>query len=151
VLWSDPLPRKQESHVISGTHRFDLGAQAVERVPVDPGEQPPVAPLECGSAGGKPAPEYHSFAFQRRDSHVGIRLRDLERGREFPGCGRPDDSQTAAEQLANRILAADDRVPALLLPSLSTYRSIHLGQSFGCGPDGVAFFHLEAIRPPGLD
>ena len=43
--WGDVLPREQEAHEIGGADRFDLGAEPVERVAVDPRQQPAVAPF----------------------------------------------------------------------------------------------------------
>ena len=48
VVGIDVLPREQEPHEIAGAHRLDLGPEPVERVAVDPGEEPPIGPLELG-------------------------------------------------------------------------------------------------------
>ena len=42
----DVLPAEQEAHQVLGRDRLDLGAQPVAGVAVDPGEQPPGAPLD---------------------------------------------------------------------------------------------------------
>ena len=41
----DVLPREQEAHEVGRADRLDLGAQAVQRVAMDPRQQPAVAPF----------------------------------------------------------------------------------------------------------
>jgi hypothetical protein len=67
VLRIEPLPGEQEAHEISRTHRLDLGAETIERVAVDPGQEPTITPLERSGTVGrrcKLAPEHHSLALQ---------------------------------------------------------------------------------------
>src|SRR5439155_3804349 len=49
------LPVEQEAQELGCADRLDLGAQLVERVAMDAGEQPAVAPLELGGTRREPA------------------------------------------------------------------------------------------------
>src|SRR5580700_3369111 len=68
------MPPEQIAHKVSSAYRFDLATEAVERVTVDSGEEPPVAHLllACdGETGGEVPPEHGAFRLEsghgRRD------------------------------------------------------------------------------------
>ena len=78
----DPLPCEQKPHEVGRTRRLDLGAQFVQSVPVDPGEQATVAPFERGRPavpGTELPPEDHALALQRGQRDIGVGLVDVER------------------------------------------------------------------------
>ena len=73
------LPAEQEAHEIRRTDRLDLGAQPVQRVAMDAGEQRPVAPFELGLAGREASAEHHAVRFEQQERGVRIRGRNAER------------------------------------------------------------------------
>ena len=62
VLFGRMLPARQESHELRRRDGRDLAAQAVQRVAVDAGEEPPVAP---GRVAGDARPHGHAFGLER--------------------------------------------------------------------------------------
>src|ERR1043166_4359459 len=56
------LPAQQEPHEIRRGDRLDFLAQPVERVPMDPGEQAALAPLELGAPRREPAAQREPLA-----------------------------------------------------------------------------------------
>ena len=55
LAWLDALPREQEAREVRGADRLDFGAEPVERVAVNAGQQPALAPLELGAVARLPA------------------------------------------------------------------------------------------------
>ena len=78
----DALPAQQEPQEIARGDRLDLGAQTLDRMPVDPGQQAALAPLVRGRRRGEAPAQREAFGLER-----GERARDLarlepERGRQ---------------------------------------------------------------------
>ena len=46
MLRIEALPGEQEAHEISRTDRLDLGAEPIQRVAMNPGQEPAITPLE---------------------------------------------------------------------------------------------------------
>jgi hypothetical protein len=57
---------EEEAHEVRRAHRLDLGAQAVERVAVDAGEEPAVAPFDLRRAGREAAAQDPALPFERK-------------------------------------------------------------------------------------
>ena len=47
----DALPAQQEPHEVGGRNRLDFLTEAIERVAVDPGQEPALAPFELRHTG----------------------------------------------------------------------------------------------------
>ncbi len=68
VLCRRVLPVREETQEVGRGDRLDLGAQAGERVAMDAGKQPPVAPFDVGRAGREASAQDASLAFERERS-----------------------------------------------------------------------------------
>src|SRR5207253_925390 len=97
-------PRDWSSDVCSSDlNRLDLQPQAIERVPMDPGQEPTLAPLELGVAGREVPPQHESFVLDRAEREIDVPNRDAERRRDGRRRGRPRHFESPTHQLAERI------------------------------------------------
>ena len=106
----DPLPDQEEPEEVGGADRLDLGAEPVQGVAVDPGEEAPLAPLEHGTPRSEPAAEDDAFGFQRGERCLDVRHRDPEGAAESRGSRRPGDLEPTADQLPGRFPAGGQRL-----------------------------------------
>src|SRR3954462_5055054 len=101
------LPVQQEAQEIGRADRLDLRPQAIQRVAMDAGEQPPVAPLELGNPGSEAAAQDATLRLQRLQGDVRVRHIELALGH------RPEDLEAARDQLERLIIDALERKPRL--------------------------------------
>ena len=144
VLGIHPLPGEQEPHEIRWAHRLDLRAEAVERVAVDPRQQPPLAPLQLDRgvavARTEAAAEHHSLRLQRDERRLDLDLRHTQARRERGRGGGADDAEASAHELAHGGL-----------PRRRIGQQVHLRPALGGDPDGrPAVGGLDSRRTPGL-
>ena len=67
-IGGDPLPVEQEAQEVARGDRLDLGAQALDRVVVDAGEQPALAPfVRVRRVRREPPAQGEAFGFERRE------------------------------------------------------------------------------------
>jgi hypothetical protein len=66
------LPRKEEPVKLLWRNRLDLGAQPVNRQPVNAREQPAIAPLLFSSARTESSAQDEPFGFQGEQCGVGF-------------------------------------------------------------------------------
>ena len=62
----DALPAEQETQEVARGDRLDLGAQSLDRVVVDPGEQPALAPFVLGRVRREAPAHDEAFGLKRR-------------------------------------------------------------------------------------
>ena len=101
------LPIEEEAHELGGAHRFDLGAQPIERVAVNPCQQRAVAPFGAGFCSGlfKSAAQHGALRFEREHRRFDFVLFDRQRlGESFRRC-RSDERHAAANQLGDGVTA----------------------------------------------
>ena len=93
------LPGEQEAQEVACGDRLDLGAQAADRVVMDAGEQPPIAPFLGVAAGREAATQRKALDFQRgqRCADV-VRLQSQRRGQRGLG-HRSQTLQPAAQDV----------------------------------------------------
>ena len=73
------LPAEEEAHEIRRADRLDLGAQPVQRVAMNAGEERPVAPFERPVSPGREASaKHHAVRFEQQERRVGIRGRNAK-------------------------------------------------------------------------
>src|SRR5262249_2862367 len=99
------LPRKQEAQEVARRNWLDLRAQALDRVMVDAGEQPPVAPLFVIDTLNEPPAQNRALGLQRRPRRPHrVRLQP-ERRRQRGRCDWTRSLQTAADDFGQRLLS----------------------------------------------
>src|SRR5258706_5862919 len=101
IFAGDVLPVEEETQELGRADRLDLGSQLVERVAMDAGEQPPVAPLQRHGAGSEPAAQDATLRFEREQHHV------------FGFCHRAQHLEPAGEELHRVVVGALEREPRL--------------------------------------
>src|ERR1051326_7425960 len=69
---SKPLPAEQEPHEIGGADGVDLPLKAIERIAVDAGQEPALAPFTVLDCGSEPSSKNEPLSLQsgKRDIHV---------------------------------------------------------------------------------
>ena len=102
VRWVHVLPDEEEAHEVGRRDRLDLRAQAIQRVAVDSRQQRSIAPLIRLT---ERSPEHDAVGFERDERRFDVGLFDAERRGERGGGRRPDDRQSTAKQLGDRVLA----------------------------------------------
>ncbi len=107
------LPGEQEAQEVACGDRLDLGAQAADRVVMDAGEQPPIAPFLRVAAWREAATQRKTLDFQRgqRCADV-VRLQSQRRGQRGLG-HRPQPLQPAAHDVGQCIAAGRQRLELL--------------------------------------
>ena len=86
------LPGKQEAQEVARGDRVDFRAQTPDRVPMNAGQEPPVAPLLVVDARNEASSQDRAFRFQRREGAS----RRGRRDRCGPGPGGPGSGQPAS-------------------------------------------------------
>ena len=132
VLGRDVLPVEQEADEVAHRHRLDLPPQAVERAPVDPGQQAAVAPLQAVARAGArscragPRPASSTWARARLDVG-GAKAEDAPASARRRG--RTAERQAGPHHLGQRPVAVGEgRRPA-------RGRLDHVGHEAAVGPD----------------
>ena len=102
------LPAEEKPHEIGRADRLDFRAEPIDRVAVNPRQQPPVAPFDLGS-GPRTTPferaaHGHAVGFEREKRRVGVGLRDRERLRETSRGRWTGEAETSAQQLDDRLI-----------------------------------------------
>ncbi len=77
-LFGDALPIEQETQEVLRRDRLDLGAQPLQRIAVDAGQEAALAPLFDGRAGGEAAAQREALGLQRRERRGDIVGREAE-------------------------------------------------------------------------
>ena len=93
----DPLPIKKETQKVARGDRLDLRAQSLHRIPVDPGEQPALAPFIDRCARGEAPAHGEAFCLERRKRSTDI----LRLKPERIGQGSRRDGSLALEPAPN--------------------------------------------------
>ncbi len=102
-LRGHPLPGKQKAQEVARRDRLDLGAKALDRVPVNAGEQPAFAPFVDACVRGEAAAQREALGFKRGERRGDVELpRKPERGRQSLDLGRAQTFQAAADDLDQR-------------------------------------------------
>ena len=124
----DPLPADEEAQEVARGDRLDLGAQTLDGVVVDPGEQPALAPF-LGRCRRREAPaQREAFGLERRERGRDLLRPEPERRRERALGHRPQPLEPAAQDLDQGVL----RRP---VPPLVGGRGGDRGLEPRCGPE----------------
>src|SRR5262245_35480890 len=105
----DVLPDEEEPHEVGWADRFDLGAQAIQRVAVDAGEESAIAPfradhrLDAWRRRRKASTQHRTFGFERQQRGLGVVLANAERRAELQRRRRTEDREAAADYLDGRV------------------------------------------------
>ena len=100
----DVLPAEQEAEKIARRDRLDLGPQALDRVAVDAGEQPALAPFVGLRLGREPAAQREALDLERRECGRDRARLEPERRRERLDRERPLALEPAAHDLDQRLV-----------------------------------------------
>jgi hypothetical protein len=100
------LPIEKEAQEVARQHRLDLGAQAFDRVAVNAGEQPAIAPLNRDAAVGlEVAAHRRAFGFQGKQRRIDVGQLHAQRGGERASVGRTETFEATAHDFAHRFAA----------------------------------------------
>ena len=105
VFAGDVVPVEQEAQEVARAHRLDLGAQAVQRVAVDAGEEPPVAPFELRRAWREAPAQDAALRLERLQCNAGVRHVELRFG------DRAEHLETARDDFQHIVIDALEREP----------------------------------------
>src|ERR1700730_9887194 len=80
----NPLPAKEEAQKVARGDRLDFGAEAVDRVAVNPGEQPALAPFVFGRPRREASAQGEAFGLESSETGREVLCLESKRRRE-PG------------------------------------------------------------------
>ena len=78
MLRIDALPREQETFKFGNCNGLDFRPQTIDGQPMNPRQQPPLAPFQLGRAGTKLSPQDKALPFQREQGSLDFCWRQLE-------------------------------------------------------------------------
>ena len=88
------------------TDRLDLGAEPVQRVAMNAGEERPVAPFELGLARREASAKHHAVRFEQQERRICCRGRNAERIQPAPAAVTgPVSVESASQDLDDGIAA----------------------------------------------
>ena len=135
----DALPAEQEAQEVARGDRLDLGAQALDRVVVDPGEQPALAPFVRGRRRREAPAHDEAFGLKRRERGCDLVGLEPERRRERALRDRPQALEPAAQDLDQRLIARPVAPAACGRGAAIAGSSLASGQSaWNCGRRSAA-------------
>src|SRR6266436_7248545 len=144
------LPCKQEAEEVPRSDGLDLGAQALDRIMVDAGKQPAVAPLLVIESLNKSSAQNGALDLQCRKRALECRRFKPERRRQ-PGLRhRAEAFQPSAQDFDQRLLLRPHRLRLIqrgrnvrLAPCLWPY-GVELVQALGRNPErSLGSFHVR--------
>src|SRR5439155_15733794 len=83
---------------------LNLGAQAVDGKPMNPGQEPALAPFEIGRSRIEFSAQDKALGFQSQQSGLDLRRPHREQARQSADGDRPADFHSPADQLAQRFV-----------------------------------------------
>ena len=143
----DALPAEEEAQEVARGDRLDLGAQALDRVAVDPGEQPALAPFVRGRCRREAPAHGEAFGLERRE-----RGRDLRRARARaapPARSRVTGPRPSSRprRISTSASSRDQSRPAWAAGAAIAGSSLASGQSaWNCGRRSAAIQSVAARR-----